>query len=352
MTSGDPSLTCRRLVRCRPPSRALSEPPSRSCLGQYHAFVVNHADPGYQRLKDDLVSNDMLAQLADRYGISDQLKASNSAYYVTKLQVKTRGSLFESYIAGVYYSFLKHGSPSTSGEDSPDLIGPTPEGSSSPEKKPHDPNPSANQDKRQSSTSNTRPKSANVDPESVKAQADRFSSPSDGEDSESDSDKQRSSEDSAMRQYPTMVPSQPNVPPPSRKITGDLASVVKQTETLSITCAAAEGSKTPKSKAVAKPPTDGEAFDYIYAWLGPLFSPIARYALQYRLDEQTRLNTAAALENQDDEDHMAGGAKCALDQYAKNKWDVDPVYGAVRPEGVKGAWICTCTIMLPDGTVW
>lgn len=57
-------------------------------------------------LKAHLVANTTLAQLCSRYHITDMIVAAPSALYTTRVQVKTRGSVFEAYIAGVFYDFL------------------------------------------------------------------------------------------------------------------------------------------------------------------------------------------------------------------------------------------------------
>jgi len=57
-------------------------------------------------LKDHLVCNVTLAQIADRYGIPDRIIAAPSSALATKSQTKTKGSMFESYVGAVFYSFI------------------------------------------------------------------------------------------------------------------------------------------------------------------------------------------------------------------------------------------------------
>lgn len=60
----------------------------------------------WQMVHDRLVCNDTLAQLADRYGITAQIKTSADAQHIKQHIVKIRGSAFEAWVAGVYYDWL------------------------------------------------------------------------------------------------------------------------------------------------------------------------------------------------------------------------------------------------------
>lgn len=57
-------------------------------------------------IHDRLVCNDTLAQLSDRYGITEQIKTSVDAQHIKQQIVKLRGSAFEAWVAGVYYDRL------------------------------------------------------------------------------------------------------------------------------------------------------------------------------------------------------------------------------------------------------
>lgn len=70
-----------------------------------YADQISHT----QMMHDQLVRNDLLAQLSDLYGITDMLRTSHEQRYATKMQTKVRGSIFESYIAGVFYAHLEGG---------------------------------------------------------------------------------------------------------------------------------------------------------------------------------------------------------------------------------------------------
>ena len=53
-----------------------------------------------------MVSNKALAQVAEQYKIPDMVIAEQSSKYMLQGGVKVTASLFEAYVAGVYYSFL------------------------------------------------------------------------------------------------------------------------------------------------------------------------------------------------------------------------------------------------------
>ena len=59
-------------------------------------------------LKDRLVCNATLAQISDRYALPARLRGGLEIY-TTRQSEKVRASVFEAYIAGVYYDFLRAG---------------------------------------------------------------------------------------------------------------------------------------------------------------------------------------------------------------------------------------------------
>lgn len=73
-----------------------------------------------QMLKGHLICNTTLAEIADRYNIPRLLIASPAAAYQTRVAVKTRGSMFESWVAGVFYSYLGQDAHTARGDPSDD----------------------------------------------------------------------------------------------------------------------------------------------------------------------------------------------------------------------------------------
>ena len=64
-------------------------------------------------LKGQLVSNAILAQVSERYGLPALLRTDPGAQYIVRKQVKAQASVFEAWVAGVYYTVLD----SMAGED-------------------------------------------------------------------------------------------------------------------------------------------------------------------------------------------------------------------------------------------
>ncbi|EIW67697.1 hypothetical protein TREMEDRAFT_64292 [Tremella mesenterica DSM 1558] len=60
-------------------------------------------------LKSHLVKNQTLADISDRYGLPQQMRGDSSGLWVVRQQQKARASIFEAYIAGVFYSYLFEG---------------------------------------------------------------------------------------------------------------------------------------------------------------------------------------------------------------------------------------------------
>lgn len=71
-----------------------------------------------------MVSNRSLAQIAERYGLPQMFIANASSKYMIQAAQKSKGSLFEAYVAGVYYSFLMSREGADS-EDSGETIRPS-----------------------------------------------------------------------------------------------------------------------------------------------------------------------------------------------------------------------------------
>ncbi|WVO18272.1 hypothetical protein L204_105983 [Cryptococcus depauperatus] len=68
-------------------------------------------------MKSLLVCNETLSQLSKRYHMPDLLITNVNASHVLKTSTKTTANIFEAYIAGLFYSFLKHGDHSEGNND-------------------------------------------------------------------------------------------------------------------------------------------------------------------------------------------------------------------------------------------
>ena len=326
-------------------------------------------------LKADLICNETLAQLADRYCISDQLKASDSAFYVTREQVKTRGSLFESWVAGVFYSFLKHGPPRP-----PTALFRKQED----ERKPQE----GDRDAAQGGASRATPPTAAAANEKhqIKETHNQHSlskeptfnkgvrRPSENHDTSSDSSKSSRNANSGTNSSDENFLSLVTPLSPSRKkpvLTGWMhASSSPKGSASSTTSTRSRSEPSPIEIKQFKSPTDdrdqaatgvshGQAYDYLYAWLGPLFTPLAHHALRCRVMEKAKayaeLNSAQSeLDDFDDaakDNRLATGAKAVLEIFAVNKLGVQPEYVTVRAEGFQHMWLTTCTVTKNNGEV-
>lgn len=252
-----------------------------------------------------LVCNETLAQLADRYGLTDQLKTSQESQYATKMLVKTRGSLFESYAAGVFYDHLNGG---------PEAHCPRQEKAESAKE---GSNPSLERDVASEAGSNR----TKLDPPSVFF----TDTPPGSEDVHSDI-----SDDTSLELN-----------------TISFVSNNFQGET-------ANSTLPPAAMQHSLPRTYGQAIDYVYTWLKPLYIPIINYTLQQmqiyqrRLQEEHLAALHSDLKKMTIEDQCASGAAVALSVYCMKRLKFVPEYDTRRAG--PGVWRTTCTVTLLDGT--
>lgn len=66
-----------------------------------------------------MVSNRTLAQIAEQYAIPQLVIAEQHSKYMLQAGEKVKGSLFEAYVAGVYYSYLQGSAEGSEGERGP-----------------------------------------------------------------------------------------------------------------------------------------------------------------------------------------------------------------------------------------
>ncbi|WVQ81656.1 hypothetical protein IAT38_003781 [Cryptococcus sp. DSM 104549] len=227
--------------------------------GLLHDMYPNLNPGNATIMKALLVSNSTLSQVSRRYDLPSKLMADPNAAYTLRAGQKTTANLFESYVAGAYYSYLKYG-----------------EGS-------------AGRKRHRSETP--------VDPRLAMKAAN-------GE--------------------------------------------------------ATDGEKADKEAAVAEPavpasaalPTRGQAMDHIESWLRPLFTPIARWVLEYMKTEQRRLDALQSERSGDgmELDALSTGASARLNEFCISKGGGMPVYTAVRAGADQ--WTVQCCATSKDGTKW
>lgn len=203
-----------------------------------------------------MVSNRALSQIAEQYKIPGMVIAEQASKYMLQGGEKTKGSLFEAYVAGVYYSYLlpregelelepgsqpkepqqgPSGGPSFSTQE---VGGSQPKGS-----------------QLAALTTEAVDVKPSLDPITPPGESDSATSPT-----PSASSNEASNKDSPATTYP---------PSPT---------------------ASDSPSPTPTIKPTPSPPsprTHGQAFDHICQWLWPLFHPIAIFlTIQLRSDPQ------------------------------------------------------------------
>ncbi|KAK8843457.1 hypothetical protein IAR55_007114 [Kwoniella newhampshirensis] len=81
--------------------------------GLIHDLYPNLRPGHVTLLKSHLVSNATLAQLSTHYDLPSRLIAARDAMLNLQHGEKTVANLFEAYVAGVFYSYLKHGKITT-----------------------------------------------------------------------------------------------------------------------------------------------------------------------------------------------------------------------------------------------
>lgn len=101
-----------------------------SCLPWSRSMVEDRASADSQTIMSHLVSNKTLAQICQRYGLMQKINVKSSDRLAVITSEKNQANLFESYIAGVYHSFLE---PKSNANSSSQTISPplTPNGSAS-----------------------------------------------------------------------------------------------------------------------------------------------------------------------------------------------------------------------------
>jgi hypothetical protein len=253
-----------------------------------------------------LVCNETLAQLADKYELTDQLKTSESARYAAKMLVKTRGSLFESYVAGVFYDYMNGSSPKAEAHKS---------------------------------TKHTLSKQPPIASTQVDDEPDR------------------------KRKRTKLQP--PSVfftdsPPGSEDLSSDASSdsLPGLATLLDNLMASREASHSPPSftprvpvKQCVSPRSYGQAIDFVYTWLKPLYIPIIEYTLEqmriYQRQLQEEDDARIKKERAATEDQRATGASAALNVYCMARLRFVPRYETARAR--PGVWRTTCTVTTANG---
>jgi hypothetical protein len=295
-----------------------------------------------------MVSNRSLAQIAEQYGLPEMFIANASSKYMIQAAQKAKGSLFEAYVAGVYYSFLMPREEADS-EDSGETIRPT--GSSF--------------------------VSGNVSPRGEHEEAGEK-----GKEERQGTEKEKEKEKEKEEEEVSGVVVEQVKPGSSRKGTGidDLFSLGLKTrqpikrdepnkeseDAKSLT--PLSQSSTPSSPSTSSTPTQikrthGQAFDHLCSWLWPLFTPVAEFLSSY-LETESSLSLAdncpAPHPNQVQnvpnewkiEDANATGAIGALNQYLGKTYGCGYLPTWITKKRVMDVWRMVCIVRTPEGKEW
>jgi hypothetical protein len=295
-----------------------------------------------QTLKATLVSNATLARISDAYGIPAKLRAEPSATRMTRTQIKTRASMFEAWIAGIFYSVL-HGKASEEGEEGEGGY----EGSDESEEK-VDREPTENGKSRvpADDSTNSEEQVEKVDPSSlpkakpvehVPATESAKSAVFNAEASPSSTQEQSSTDPAPLTATSIEEPDDTASSPTSSQTPSDstisLTSAFQHLKILS--------NQNLKYRWVAMIALDD--------WLRPLFTPIAQYALAELRKEQVRLTALEEEHRKIALSDMVGIGSVGLLNTHVNQGKIGTLAYEAAP--VEEGWQMTLTLVKADGSV-
>jgi hypothetical protein len=281
-----------------------------------------------------MVSNRSLAQIAEQYGLPEMFIANASSKYMIQAAQKAKGSLFEAYVAGVYYSFLMPREEADS-EGSGETIRPS--GSLS--------------------------ISGNVSPKAEHEEEKETEKEKEGEGvsvvlveqvKPGSSGKGTGIDDLFSLGLKTQQPIKRDEP---NKESEDAKSLTPLSQ-----------SSTPSSPSTSSTPTQikrthGQAFDHLCSWLWPLFTPVAEFLSSYLETEsslsladncpQPNPNQAQNVPNEwKIEDTNATGAIGALNQYLGKTYGCGYLPTWITKKRVMDVWRMVCIVRTPEGKEW
>ncbi|WWD18610.1 hypothetical protein CI109_103063 [Kwoniella shandongensis] len=315
-----------------------------------HELYPNVRQGGASAIRDKLVCNVTLAQVSAAYGLHKDLIVDQHMRQVIKANEKVRASLFEAYIAGVYYSLL-----------GPDVVRSR---SSSVGSKEDDKNSSEGSSSPTASSKSNNDSSSTDGSDNIHRDNEFPAQVSRKEEHEKKQRKQSCQQpDHATTESSTSSPEEaPNAEASANHFMDDTnASTASDEEESSpedpATPESSEGSATIKLFE-----TRGEAFDYLFAWLSPVFEPICHFVVDVLRAEEMRIqalprNPYANFdlpEEWAEEDRKAVGGKATLHQcnMVVSVGIPSYTYETVDIGNVIGAWKVVCVAKDGDGKEW
>jgi hypothetical protein len=287
-----------------------------------------------------MVSNRSLAQIAEQYGLPEMFIANASSKYMIQAAQKTKGSLFEAYVAGVYYSFLMPREEAES-EGSGETIRPS--GSRSGDTSPKTLSEEEKEEQEVNAIDKVEPTPSPICP--------NIGSPS-------DQDKQVKSQGNGIDDLFSLglKTRQPVKRDDAINESEDVKSLTPLSQSPTSTLSA---SPTPTQNKR----THGQAFDHLCSWLWPLFTPVAEFLSSY-LETESSLSLAdncpTPNPNQSQnvpnewkiEDTEATGAIGALNQYLGKTYGCGYLPTWITKKRVMDVWRMVCIVRTPEGKEW
>lgn len=324
-----------------------------------------------------MVSNRSLAQIAEQYGLPEMFIANASSKYMIQAAQKAKGSLFEAYVAGVYYSYLMPREESeTESESSGDTVRPGGgrSGGISPDPE---------------SAEATTAERGNADQATVELQATDLSKTAGTLRPHVESSFDQEAPVISLSRTPT-VDNDPLGPAAKAddKVKTETAEIAKHgiddlftlglkaqkqvepdppmegNESSSSTPPSPETPSTTSSSStpIQAPRTHGQAFDHLCSWLWPLFTPIAHFLSTYLESESSLklVDTTCLHPNQVQnvpnewkvEDTKAIGAIGALNQYLGKTYGSGYLPTWIMKKRVMDVWRMVCIVRTPEGKEW
>jgi hypothetical protein len=309
-------------------------------------------------LKSHLVCNATLSRIATIYKLPDRLNAAPAALYSTRSQVKTRASIFEAYVAALFYSYFGD----RNGDDKVASHGD--EGETAPGKV------LKNVGIGRSSWLCADVPKVRFESECHELEGSKGDEESDNEDASEEPDASLQGNDSGDEDSGEAEPASnvqgeqatdskttlsPSGPIPESPAPSDDLELTDPSEGQHSSSSPTDSSTSFTIRPPRRARTRGEAYDYLDAWLRPLYTPLAYWALDCMKLEQARLNALPGGSPDPDEmdiDLKCPGAKAMLNTHVIGKMGGKCLYIPDRVTEVPSLWKVTCVVEDSEGMEW
>ena len=327
-----------------------------------------------------MVSNRSLAQIAEQYGLPEMFIANASSKFMIQAAQKAKGSLFEAYVAGVYYSFLMPREDAESESSGETIRPPGSPRDDSPKAEP-DASEEGEDEEEEVTNANANDEAGKLEPDDVpgESQTSQLDHPNNdqpaGDSCESIQGQSAMDQNSISHSISETTKIKLDSTGEGKE-TGidDLCTLGLRSKPQSTSTTApsaddlANHVSTPSSSTATpphpiKPRTHGQAFDHLCSWLWPLFTPVAEFLSSYLETESslTLLDNCPTphpnqLQNVPNEwkieDTNATGAIGALNQYLGKSYGSGYLPTWITKKRVMDVWRMVCIVRTPEGKEW